>query len=216
MRGIKNLTQDTQVTFPGNEVYGESNVIAVKELDDNQLVVFVETTPFHPVDHLWPDQPADKGHLTLDGNQCGLINCVTVAFHPETQEFLVDKDIKDAKIRRNQEGWIWLVGHIIQGDESLALALLDHPVQLAVDSVYRKTLSQAHTVCHLAALFLNKILSDLHAWKKPHDQQDSFGSNDFDRLTLTSSKIEENTSIDQYRVGKSLRGKINIQLIIET
>jgi alanyl-tRNA synthetase len=47
----------TVVTFPSGAVQGDGVVTHVGD------VVVVDRTPFHPVDHTWPDQPGDSGRI---------------------------------------------------------------------------------------------------------------------------------------------------------
>ena len=37
--------------------------------------VITEMTPFHPVSHIWPDHPADKGTLTAMGTGYEVMDC---------------------------------------------------------------------------------------------------------------------------------------------
>ncbi len=62
----------TLVTFPTGATEGASAVrelvpLGVPELPAGGLGLIVDTTPFHPVDHTWPDQPGDSGTVLVDG-----------------------------------------------------------------------------------------------------------------------------------------------------
>ncbi|GAA2306775.1 hypothetical protein GCM10010149_65740 [Nonomuraea roseoviolacea subsp. roseoviolacea] len=150
----------------------------------------VSETPFHPLDHTWPDQPADRG--TIGG--LPVVDCVTGAW--SDGEIHLGADIP---ARRGAEGWQWLVVHVT--DAPLPVG---ESVELAVDPAYRAALSAGHTACHLAALALNAALAD--RWRK-EPALDALGRPDFDQTAITSSRIEPDASVDVYRLGKSLRKK---------
>ncbi|GAA3176877.1 hypothetical protein GCM10010486_50700 [Nonomuraea roseoviolacea subsp. carminata] len=150
----------------------------------------VSETPFHPLDHTWPDQPADRG--TIGG--LPVVDCVTGAW--SDGEIHLGADIP---ARRGAEGWQWLVVHVT--DAPLPVG---DSVDLAVDPAYRAALSAGHTACHLAALALNAALAD--RWRK-EPALDALGRPDFDQTAITSSRIEPDASVDVYRLGKSLRKK---------
>ncbi|MEV4803712.1 metal-dependent hydrolase [Nonomuraea sp. NPDC049421] len=148
-------------------------------------------TPFHPLDHTWPDQPADRG--TLGG--LPVLDCVTGAADG-SGEILLGPAIP---VRRGAEGWEWLVVHVTS-----APLPVGEEVDLEVDREHRTALSAGHTACHLAALALNAVLAD--RWRK-EARPDSLGNPDFDQAAITSSRIEPHGSVDVYRLGKSLRKK---------
>jgi hypothetical protein len=75
-------------------------------------------------------------------------------------------------------------------------------VTLTVDPQRRAALSVGHTGCHLAALALNAALAG--RWRK-QPRVDSLGHPDFDQSAITSSRIEPFGSVDEYRLGRSLR-----------
>lgn len=52
------IASGPRITYPGSATRGRSQVLRCEERDGRLLVV-TEETPFHPLDHLWPDQPAD-------------------------------------------------------------------------------------------------------------------------------------------------------------
>ncbi|MEV4564072.1 metal-dependent hydrolase [Nonomuraea sp. NPDC049419] len=148
-------------------------------------------TPFHPLDHTWPDQPADRG--ALGGRP--VLDCVTGAVGG-SGEILLGPAIP---VRRGAEGWEWLVVHVTESPLPVG-----EEVDLEVDREHRTALSAGHTACHLAALALNAVLAD--RWRK-EARQDSLGNPDFDQAAITSSRIEPHGSVDVYRLGKSLRKK---------
>ncbi|MEV4167024.1 metal-dependent hydrolase [Nonomuraea dietziae] len=182
--------RSTVVTFPEGQVNGRSEIVGSVPLGVRHGLVTAET-PFHPLDHTWPDQPADHG--TIGG--LAVVDCVTGARSAEG-EILLGQDIP---ARRGDEGWDWLVVHV--ADAPLEIGAT---VELAVDEAYRQSLSAGHTGCHLAALALNAALAD--RWRK-EVRTDALGHPDFDQSAITSSRIAPHASVDEYRLGKSLRKK---------
>jgi alanyl-tRNA synthetase len=81
---------------------------------------------------------------------------------------------------------------LVEGDE----------VVLTVDADHRVALSAGHTGCHLAALALNTALAG--RWRR-QPGSDSLGHPDFDQSAITTSRIEPFGSVDEYRLGRSLR-----------
>lgn len=151
----------------------------------------VAETPFHPLDHTWPDQPADRG--TIGG--LPVLDCLTGARSPEGQVLLGG----DIPVRRGADGWDWLVVHV-----TAAPLEAGAEVELEVDAAHRAALSAGHTACHLAALALNAALAG--RWRK-EAVTDALGHPDFDQSAITSSRIIPYGSVDVYRLGKSLRRK---------
>ncbi|RAJ31191.1 alanyl-tRNA synthetase [Kitasatospora sp. SolWspMP-SS2h] len=190
----------THVSFPAGEVTGESPVLAVHALPDGRTAVVTATTPFHPVDHTWPDQPADHGTLTLDGTAHPVVDCLTGAAGP-AGEFAVGADIP---VRRGDEDWSWLVLHVLPAD-ALGPEAVGRTAHLAVDAGRRAALSAAHTGCHLLALALNAALAP--RWRKDPGRTDALGHPDFDSLAMDSSVMDTTASTDTYRIGKSLKKK---------
>ncbi|WP_307363355.1 hypothetical protein [Microbacterium murale] len=160
-------------------------------------VVVVDETPFHPVDHTWPDQPGDAGVLSSDGERVAVAEAVMAAVS-DAGEFAVGADIP---VKRGAEGWTWLVGHRLDG-EAPAWLVDGSGVRLDVDAVRRVGLSRGHTACHLASLALDLSVADL--WRKDPGT-DALGSPDFEARANQSSRIHEDGSVDEYRLGKSLR-----------
>ena len=187
----------THVTFPAGGTTGTATVLAVRELPDGTGVV-VDATPFHPLDHSWPDQPADTGILAVDGVERTVVDCVTGGEGP-AGEFATGADIP---VRRGDETWSWLVVHVL--DKDAAAPAEGQRVELRVDEPRRAALSASHTGCHLVALALNEALAD--RWRK-EARADGLGHPDFDNLAIESSRIELHASTDRYRLGKSLRKK---------
>ena len=186
----------TQVTFPAGTVDGRSTVLAVVPLAEGRYGVVTESTPFHPLDHTWPDQPADTGSLTVDGTELPVLDCVTGGVSPEGELSLG----ADIPVRRGAEDWAWLVVHVVEAPVAVGA-----PVELRVDADRRAALSAAHTGCHLLALALNEALAP--RWRKDPGRADALGHPDFDSLAMDSSRMDVQASTDVYRIGKSLRKK---------
>ncbi len=195
----------TLVTFPTGATEGASAVrelvpLGVPELPAGGLGLIVDTTPFHPVDHTWPDQPGDSGTVLVDGVIYPVVDAVTGAIGPDGR-FAIGEDIP---VKRGDEAWSWQVVHVLESVPEPE-ALLGANAQLRVDAERRRMLSAAHTGCHLMALALNEALAE--RWRKSPGREDSFGRPDFDAIAMESSRMDEHASTDRYRIGKSLRKK---------
>lgn len=193
------LLPTTHVSFPAGAVTGESPVLAVYPLADGRYAVVTEATPFHPLDHTWPDQPADLGTLTVGGVEYPVVDCLTGAVGPSDPTVLVGADIP---VRRGDEEWSWLVLHVLAAKQAGAVGLV---AELRVDAERRALLSAAHSGCHLLALALNEALAP--RWRKDPGRADAFGNPDFDSLAMATSVMDTEASTDVYRLGKSLRKK---------
>lgn len=181
--------KSTIVTFPDGRISGRSEIVGAVPAGVRHGLVVAET-PFHPLDHTWPDQPADRG--TIGG--LPVVDCVTGAWSAGSLHLG-----EDIPARRGAEGWQWLVVHVT--DTPLPVGAT---VELEVDAGHRAALSAGHTACHLAALALNHALAG--RWRK-EVALDGLGHPDFDQTAITSSRISPNGSVDVYRLGKSLRKK---------
>jgi alanyl-tRNA synthetase len=207
--------KSTLVSFPAGAVTGHSTVSAVLPTAAGRTGVMVAQTPFHPLDHSWPDQPGDTGTLVLGGQELRVVDCLTGAVAADGEqagELLIGDQIP---VRRGSEGWVWLAVHVVEGSVGGSVegsvpgsvtgaALLGEPVELRVDAERRAALSAAHTGCHLLAFALNAVLAG--RWRK-EARGDSLGNPDFDGLAMQSSRIGPGQSTDVYRLGKSLRKK---------
>ncbi|MEZ0111347.1 alanyl-tRNA synthetase [Catenulispora sp. EB89] len=191
----------TLVTFPAGATSGTATVLAVHPLAEG-VGVIVDTTPFHPLDHSWPDQPGDTGVLSAGGVEHAVADCLTGGVGPDG-EFAVGTDIP---VRRGDETWQWLAVHVLEGSGSgsSAAPAPGTPVELRVDEARRAALSASHTGCHLMALALNEALAD--RWRK-EARTDGLDHPDFDSLAMDTSRIGLDASTDRYRLGKSLRKK---------
>jgi alanyl-tRNA synthetase len=197
----------TLVTFPSGATEGASAVREliplprdVEGLPAGSYGLIVDTTPFHPLDHTWPDQPGDSGTVLVDGVVYPVVDCVTGAIGPDG-EFALGSAIP---ARRGDEAWTWHAVHVIEGGPDPE-RLREANAQLRVDAERRRALSAAHTGCHLMALALNEALHE--RWRKAPGKEDSFGRPDFDAIAMDSSRMDEHASTDRYRLGKSLRKK---------
>lgn len=186
--------QSTLVSFPDGALAGEGEVLLV---DQAASIVVVDATPFHPVDHTWPDQPGDSGAITVGDVQVSVTEAVMAAVSDEGA-LAVGSDIP---VKRGGEGWTWMVGHRTEGAIPAGIAV-GARVTLTVDADRRASLSRGHTACHLASLALDAALADL--WRKEIGT-DPLGNPDFEGKANQSSRIHADGSVDEYRLGKSLR-----------
>ena len=175
----------TTVTFATGSVAETGRVLHVLD-----AAVITDVTPFHPVDHTWPDQPGDTG--TLAGAP---VRDTVMAAFGDGAWFLG----AEIPVKRGTEGWEWAVAHITDA----AVAVGDE-VELVVDAERRAALSAGHTACHLASLALDAALADF--WTKDA-RLDPLGHPDFESAANQTSFISEDRAIDEYRMGKSLRKK---------
>jgi alanyl-tRNA synthetase len=190
------MSTPTIVTFAGGAVTGDALVTRVQTGPEGAVVV-VDSTPFHPVDHTWPDQPGDGGTISIGDDTVQVTEAVMAAVSDEG-EFAVGSDIP---VKRGAVGWTWLVGHRIEGATPASLAE-GARVTLSVDGARRAGLSRGHTACHVASLALDLALADL--WRK-EPGEDALGNPDFEARANQSSRIHEDGAVDEYRLGKSLR-----------
>jgi alanyl-tRNA synthetase len=171
--------------------------IAAADISSARLAVLVEQTPFHPLDHQWPDQPGDIGTIEIDGQILDIVDSIVGAAPDGSTEVFAGSDIP---VRRGEPGWHWLVLHAISknspvmADGSTAI--------LKVDADRRRRLSISHTACHLSGFAVNAILKE--SWRK-EVPVDSLGNPDFDGMALTRSRITQDGFCDDYRIGRTLR-----------
>ena len=185
-------TADTVVTYPTGATTSSGTVLHVSQAPDGATVVLLDVTAAHPVDSAWPDQPADRGELIVDGTALQLIDCVVGA--TDGSELFLGGDIP---VRKGTDGWAFVVAHLVDGAVAEGAS-----AEVRVDAAYRHALSAGHTGCHLASLALNAQLAG--AWTK-EVSPDSLGHPNFDALAIEVSTITEFGSVDVYRIGKSLR-----------
>jgi len=189
-------SEDTIVTYPDGDTASTSAVLHTETLHDGRIAVLLDRSAFHPVDHTWPDQGADRG--TLDGQP--VLDAIVGA--TDGAQLFVGRDIP---VRKGEAGWAFVVVHIVE-----------HPVsgtvEVVVDADYRRALSAGHTACHLASLALNHALAA--GWSK-EVATDAAGSPNFDALAIETSTIVPDGSVDVYRIGKSLRKKGFVTAVLD-
>ncbi|WEG09933.1 hypothetical protein PU630_05085 [Microbacterium horticulturae] len=183
---------DTVVTFPSGSTTGEATVTHVAG-----DVVILDTTPFHPVDHTWPDQPGDAGVLRAADHEVEVVEAVMAAEDADGTLFTGG----DIPVKRGTEGWTWLVGHRL-AEPAPAWLTESATVTAEVDAARRAALSRGHTACHLSSLALDAALADL--WRKDPGT-DPLGNPNFEARANQTSSIHPDGSVDEYRLGKSLR-----------
>jgi alanyl-tRNA synthetase len=185
------------VTYPAGSTAESSTVAAMTRVDGRTLFA-VERTPCHPESPRWPDQPEDRCTLETSGTGVPIEVREGYLFDGELMMGSLPEglDVHEDSAREA----IPCVVHSVSAE--LAPAVGDR-VELRVDESYRQALSRNHSRCHLVSLALNAALCE--AWRKDPPARDSLGSPDFDKLAITSSKIDEHGSLDSYRVGRHLR-----------
>lgn len=189
------MTSATIVSFPAGSLVETAHVVGVHPVGDGAVVV-LDRTPFHPVDHTWPDQPGDRGALRIDDVEVVVTEAVMAAVSDEGV-VAVGADIP---VKRGAEGWTWLVGHRV--DAAPSVLTPGAAAEATVDAERRAGLSRGHTACHLASLALDLALADL--WRKDPGS-DALGTPDFESRANQTSFIHPDRSVDEYRLGKSLR-----------
>lgn len=171
-------------------------VIQLIKKQSDQLYVVTEKTPFHPVSHIWPDHPADRGQL----NGFDVIDCQVGAVDLVSNELFVGQAIP---VKRDEPGWAFVVVHCL-ASETVELVLGER-VTLTVDKSYQDALSRGHSAGHIAYLALNKVLVEGQYWRKDADRKDPHGNYDFNSYAQESSFVTEDKCLDTYRLGKTLR-----------
>ena len=182
----------TWVDFPARGVSGEGTVTLVAPLPDGGVGVVVDRTPFHPLDHGWPDQPGDTGLLA----GAAVLDCLTGAVDDDGA-LSVGSGIG---VRRGDPSRSWAVVHVVAAGSEPAVG---DRVALEVDVPRREAFSRGHSACHLAALALNETTARF--WTKEPSRRDSRGFPFLDQIAIQVSRITPDAAYDAYRCGKSLR-----------
>jgi alanyl-tRNA synthetase len=183
----------TRVTYPAGSVASEGTAVRVDDLADGTRAVVLDVTACHPVDAAWPDQPADRAVLRVRGAGIEVLDCLVGAAEADPAG--------DGALHIGADGWSFVAVHVVPGDADVRVG---DAVEVAVDPEHRRALSAGHTGCHLASLALDRALAD--AWTKDVPT-DALGAPGFDALAIDTSRIGEWSSVDVYRLGKSLRKK---------
>ena len=170
--------------------------VQLVQLGSQYLHVVTETTPFHPVSHIWPDHPADKGTL----NHFQVVDCQVGAVELASGELYVGETIP---VKRDQPGWVFVVVHCLPAD--CCGIELGQSVTLSVDKQYQSALSRGHSAGHLSYLALNKVLTEQGYWRKDADRKDPHGHYDFNSYAQVTSFVTPDKCLDTYRLGKTLR-----------
>jgi len=171
-------------------------VVQLIQQGSDYLYVVTDTTPFHPISHIWPDHPADRG--TLDSHN--VLDCQVGAVELASGELYVGQTIP---VKRDEPGWSFVVVHCL-AKESVELEL-GQTVSLSVDKSYQQSLSRGHSAGHLSYLALNKVLTEHGYWRKDADRKDPHGNYDFNSYAQVTSFVTEDKCLDTYRLGKTLR-----------
>jgi alanyl-tRNA synthetase len=198
------LRLDTWIDFPSGAIAGEGLVTLVAPAPDGRVAVVVDRTPFHPLDHGWPDQPGDTGTLSictdedpLDSRRAATVLDSLTGALDDDGRLLVHTDID---VRRGDLSRTWVVAHLL---DTVDAPEVGDRVHLTVDEVRRTALSRGHSACHLAALALNETTERF--WSKEPPRRDSRGFPFLDQIAIQTSRIAPGSSYDAYRAGKSLR-----------
>jgi alanyl-tRNA synthetase len=187
---------DLLVTYPAGST-SESSVVTARTRVDGQVLLAVERTPCHPQSPRWPDQPEDRCALLSSEDEP--VSVRALEGYLLKQELRVGAPTAEEEEAEEAQALPCVV-HALPAELAPALG---EQVTLQVQEDYRAALSRSHSRCHLVSLALNAALRE--AWRKEPPARDSLGNPDFDKLAIVSSKIDEHSSLDSYRVGKHLR-----------
>ncbi|HIF9308924.1 TPA: alanyl-tRNA editing protein [Photobacterium damselae] len=191
------MTTATKILFTSNIWQCTAKVqLCVAHSEGTWIVT--DTTPFHPVSHIWPDHPADRGFITVANQDYAVINCLVGAVELASQTLYVADAIP---VRRDTEGWVFVVVHHLAQDLMLEIG---QEVELSVDKAYQQALGRGHSGGHLSSLALNKVLHH-DFWRKDASRKDELGHYDFHSYAQEKSEVSEDCSRDTYRLGKTLR-----------
>ena len=186
----------TRVLFSHGITSTSSQVLRLVSTDSGLFVV-VDVTPFHPVSHIWPDHPADRGYIEVCGQRLQVLDCLTGGYDEVNQQLYIDRDIP---VKRGEPGWHFVVVHQLAPNADLAVG---DKITMQVDVDYQLALSRGHSAGHLASFALNKVLEQGY-WRKDADRKDALNNRDFHSYAQTCSVVSENMSTDDYRLGKTL------------
>jgi alanyl-tRNA synthetase len=196
------------VTYPGGSTSERTAVVAVTRTEGGVLFA-VERTPCHPESPRWPDQPADRCVVEVDGARFA-VECfegflrggMLAVGEPRREEAVADSAGAPDGSNATDEADA-AVACVVHRAPVEAPIEIGATVRLGVDEEYREALSRSHSRCHIVSLALNAVLAQ--AWRKDPGVRDSLGNPDFDRLAIQSSTIREDGSVDVYRIGRHVR-----------
>lgn len=195
---------ETRITYHRGAIDGAGtvlDVIAYPSNGDERCAIITDSTPFHPIDLTWPDQPGDHGVIELDSTVLPVVDTQIAAMLRNTDEVRIGPAVS---ARHGIGEFVFAVAHIIDGDPADTRSLVGRTVRLRVDRDRRLALSAAHTGCHLVAYAFNQATDGL--WTK-RARLDARGNRDFDNAALLETRHFVGGSVDRYRLGKSLRKK---------
>lgn len=187
---------ETTVSYPAGAVTSTGTVLHTAPGGEGRQAVVLDATACHPTDSAWPDQGPDKGYLVIDTRSYPIVDCVVGA--TDGTELQLGTDVR---VKKGSEGWTFFAAHIVDSDEDIAEGAT---ASVSIDVAHRRALSAGHTACHVASLALNAQVADLWSKEVPID---GLGHPNFDAAAIDTSTISELTSVDVYRLGKSLRRK---------
>jgi alanyl-tRNA synthetase len=207
------------VTYPAGSTAESSTVAAVTRVD-GQVLFAVSRTPCHPESPRWPDQPEDRATLYANGTQTSvqvregwLLGTELGSGDPPEEGHPRGTELDPSAPPRLDPSAPPQEAPLARPEQAIPCVLHSVPVQAApavgeevtlrVDESYREALSRSHSRCHVVSLALNAALKE--AWRKDPPARDSLGSPDFDKLAIVSSRIDEQGSLDTYRIGRNLR-----------
>jgi alanyl-tRNA synthetase len=180
------------------------------EQQTEKTYLVVDKTPFHPVSHIWPDHPADRGYIIANQQQIKVEDCLVGAIEQLTGKLFVAEDIP---VKRDTEGWVFVVVH--QLPASSEAIEVGEPVELHVDQDYQDSLSRGHSAGHVAYLALNQVLAEQY-WRKDADRKDPLGHYDFNSYAQVTSFVTPDLCTDKYRLGKTLKKRgLNVANMLE-
>jgi len=89
------INSNTVVLFPSGATEHTSEIVAAQWYNEEEHVVAVITaaTPFHPVDHKWPDQPGDTGTITIGGSLFTVLDSIVAGCAEGTCELRFASDL---------------------------------------------------------------------------------------------------------------------------
>lgn len=173
--------------------------VQLVKYDDGNTYLVTEQTPFHPVSHIWPDHPADRGQVKINGKVFPVVDCLVGAVELCSLELYLGQAIP---VKRDEYGYAFVVVHVVKGKVNIDT---DTQLELCVDKAYQQALSRGHSAGHLAYLALNKVLVNGGYWRKKADRKDPHGNYDFNSYAQQTSVVTQDLCVDHYRLGKTLR-----------